>query len=57
MARNIEVIKNEDGSLTPKKVGIDLSETFGWDEVKAFLKDLVKDCDDFASFKAKINAL
>jgi hypothetical protein len=57
MARNIVTVTDENGTISPKKVGIDLSETFGWAEVIAFLKDLAADCADFAEFQAKIEAL
>lgn len=50
MARNIVTVTNEDGSLSPKKRGIDLNETFGWNE----LAELAADSTDFDDFVAKL---
>ncbi len=50
MARNIVTVTNEDGSLSPKKRGVDLNETFGWNE----LAELAADSEDFADFVAKL---
>lgn len=47
MARNIVTTTNEDGSLSPKKRGVDLNETFGWNELAA----VAADSTDFAEFK------
>lgn len=50
MARNIVTVTNQDGSLSPKKRGVDLNETFGWNE----LAELAADSEDFADFVAKL---
>lgn len=52
MARNIVTKTNQDGSLSPKKRGVDLSETFGWNE----LAEVAADSEDFAEFKEKLAA-
>lgn len=52
MSRNIVTTTNEDGSLSPKKRGIDLNETFGWNELAA----VAADSEDFAEFKEKLAA-
>ena len=41
MARNIVTVTNQDGSLSPKKRGVDLAE-------------LAADSEDFADFVAKL---
>lgn len=65
MSRPVTLVKNQDGSVSPKEWGVDLGKTFGPETVSvqideataATLKSLVAEATDFADFKAAVEAL